>query len=135
MKLQKPSDFSRLVRNARAHLGFTQQDVAEAVGITRQSLARLERGNGGISFDTVILVLDHLGIQLEATPISAVAVSASPTAAPNAAQAAASALGEQLNSQLVIPGAVSLKMPEEGEIAVEPLVYDGSKDVDAEGAE
>tara|TARA_B100000378_G_scaffold80114_1_gene62794 strand:- start:233 stop:886 length:654 start_codon:yes stop_codon:yes gene_type:complete len=67
VKLQTPSDLARLIKNARVQRSLTQQDVADAVGITRQSLARLERGNGGTSFDTVLAILDHLGIHLDAT--------------------------------------------------------------------
>ncbi len=95
MKLQTPSDLARLVKNARVQRNLTQQDVADAVGITRQSLARLERGNGGTSFDTVLVILDHLGIRLDATtdrrPIASAAV---PTR--GAAQAAADALTKRI---------------------------------------
>lgn len=95
MKLQTPSDLARLVKNARVQRNLTQQDVADAVGITRQSLARLERGNGGTSFDTVLVILDHLGIRLDATtdrrPIASAAV-----ATRGAAQAAADALTKRI---------------------------------------
>ncbi|MGC0369532.1 helix-turn-helix transcriptional regulator [Microbacterium sp. SLBN-111] len=67
MKLQTSSDLARLIKNARVQQNLSQQEVADAVGITRQSLARLERGNGATSFDTVLLILDHLGIHLNVT--------------------------------------------------------------------
>lgn len=95
MKLQTPSDLARLVRNARAQRSLTQQDVADAVGITRQSLARLERGNGGTSFDTVLLILDHLGIHLDATTERRTTAPAA-VATRSAAQAAADALAERI---------------------------------------
>lgn len=95
VKLQTPSDLARLVKNARVQRNLTQQDVADAVGITRQSLARLERGNGGTSFDTVLVILDHLGIRLDATtdrrPVAPAAV-----ATRGAAQAAADALTKRI---------------------------------------
>lgn len=98
VKLQTPSDLARLVKNARVQRHLTQQDVADAAGITRQSLARLERGNGGTSFDTVLLILDHLGIQLDAsterrTPPATVASSA--------AQAAADALAKRITPPIL----------------------------------
>ncbi|MGM1017193.1 MAG: helix-turn-helix transcriptional regulator [Actinomycetota bacterium] len=68
MKIGKPADLARLVKTRRQALGRTQQDVADAAGITRQSLARIERGHGGVSFDTLLLILDHLGIRLDGTP-------------------------------------------------------------------
>lgn len=65
MRVTKSADLARLVKSTRQALGRTQQDVAEAAGITRQSLSRVEAGHGGISFDTVLLILDYLGIRLD----------------------------------------------------------------------
>lgn len=95
MKLQTPSDLARLVKNARVQRNLTQQNVADAIGITRQSLARLERGNGGISFDTVLLILDHLGIHLDATTDRRTTAPAA-VATRGSAQAAADALTKRI---------------------------------------
>lgn len=104
MKLQSPSDLARLVKNARAQRGATQQEVADAVGITRQSLARVERGHGGTSFNTVLLILDHLGIRLEAGPERRTHAPAT-VATTNTAQAAAAALAKRLDP-LISSGAL-----------------------------
>lgn len=104
VKLQTPSDLARLVKNARIQWDLTQQDVADAVGITRQSLARLERGNGGTSFDTVLLILDHLGIHLDATT-DRLATAPAAVAARGAAQAAADALAKRI-TPLIASGAL-----------------------------
>lgn len=103
MKLQTPSDLARLVKNARTRRSLTQQDVADAVGITRQSLARLERGNGGTSFDTVLLILEHLGIHLDATAERRTADPAT-LATRGAAQAAADALAKRITPPIDISG-------------------------------
>lgn len=66
MRIQKPSDLARLVKTRRQAGGLTQQDIADAVGITRQSLARIESGHGGASFETVLRIFEHLDIRLEA---------------------------------------------------------------------
>lgn len=95
VKLQSSSDLARLVKNARIQRNLTQQDVADAVGITRQSLARLERGNGATSFDTVLLILDHLGIHLDATADRR-ATAPTEVATRGAAQAAADALTRRI---------------------------------------
>lgn len=95
VKLQTSSDLARLIKNARAQQNLTQQDVADAVDITRQSLARLERGNGGTSFDTVLLILDHLGIHLDATTERRTTTPAA-VAATSAAQSAADALAKRI---------------------------------------
>jgi transcriptional regulator with XRE-family HTH domain len=66
MRIETRSDLARLVKVRRQAQGRTQAEVAEAVGITRQSLARIEQGNGGTSFDSVLKVLSEVGIRLEA---------------------------------------------------------------------
>lgn len=66
MRIQKPADLARLIKTRRQAKRLTQQDVAAAIGITRQSLARIERGHGGVSFDTVLRIFEHLDIQLDA---------------------------------------------------------------------
>ncbi|MFD2839731.1 helix-turn-helix transcriptional regulator [Populibacterium corticicola] len=68
MRIQTPADLARTVKTQRQAQDLTQQEVADAVGITRQSLARIERGHGGTSFDTILRILEKLGVQLEATP-------------------------------------------------------------------
>jgi len=98
VKLQTPSDLARLVKNTRTQRNLTQQDIAAAVGITRQSVARLERGNGGTSFDTVLLILDHLGIHLNATTDRSVTAPAA-LATQDAAQAASEALARRIAAQ------------------------------------
>lgn len=66
MQISTPSDLARTVKARRQALGLTQQDVAGVAGITRQSLARIERGSGGTSFDTVLRVFEPLGLTLDA---------------------------------------------------------------------
>ncbi|MEV8249464.1 helix-turn-helix transcriptional regulator [Microbacterium sp. NPDC076768] len=105
-----------MVKNARVQRNLTQQDVANAVGITRQSLARLERGNGAISFDTVLLILDHLGIHLDATTDRR-STGPAVVATRGAAHAAADALvsiregSRGLTERLTIPGSVLIDPP------------------------
>ncbi len=68
MQITKPSDLARIVKTQRQAQGLTQQELANAVGITRQSLARVEGGHGGVSFETVLRLLDRLTLQLETSP-------------------------------------------------------------------
>ncbi|WP_309615513.1 helix-turn-helix domain-containing protein [Salinibacterium sp.] len=75
MRISKPADLARLVKTRRQAHSRTQQDVADAAGITRQSLARIERGHGGVSFDTLILILDYLGVRLDGTPVEELGIS------------------------------------------------------------
>ncbi|MBK0419898.1 helix-turn-helix transcriptional regulator [Leucobacter sp. CSA1] len=56
-----------MIKTERLSRGLTQQEVAGAVGITRQSLARIEKGHGGASLDTFLRIFSALGITLSAT--------------------------------------------------------------------
>ena len=66
MQIQKPADLARIVKTRRQSQGLTQQDIADAVGITRQSVARIERGHAGASFDLVLRIFEKLDIRLDA---------------------------------------------------------------------
>lgn len=66
MRIQKPADLARAVKTQRQALGYTQQQVADASGITRQSLARIEQGNGGVAVNTLLRIFARLEIEFEA---------------------------------------------------------------------
>lgn len=70
MRVGKPADVSRLVKNRRLDLGLTQQQVADEAGVTRQLVARLENGSGDPSLSSTLRVLFALRIWLEAEPRS-----------------------------------------------------------------
>lgn len=65
MQVQKPADAARIIKTRRLELGLTQQDLAQAAGITRQSLARIEKGGGGGAFETYLRVFELLNVNLE----------------------------------------------------------------------
>lgn len=57
------------VRAARKRRGLTQQAVAEAAGVTRQSIVNLETGRSNPQLTTVVAALRVLGLRLEVAPI------------------------------------------------------------------
>lgn len=68
MQVQTSADLARIVKTRRQAQALTQQDIADAVGITRQSLARIEHGHGGVSFDTVLRIFEKLSLHLDVAP-------------------------------------------------------------------
>jgi transcriptional regulator with XRE-family HTH domain len=56
---------SVLVRNARKSAGLTQAELAERAGVAQSVIARLERGGGNPTFETLERVLHAAGHRLE----------------------------------------------------------------------
>ena len=51
MQIHAPADAARAIKSRRLALGLTQLEAAQAIGITRQSLARIEQANGGALYE------------------------------------------------------------------------------------
>jgi transcriptional regulator with XRE-family HTH domain len=60
---------SVLVREARKSAGLTQTELAERAGTTQPVIARLERGGGNPTFETLERVLHAAGHRLELTAV------------------------------------------------------------------
>jgi transcriptional regulator with XRE-family HTH domain len=56
---------SRLIREARRKAGLTQAELAARAGVTQPVIARLERGGGNPTFETLERVLHATGHRLE----------------------------------------------------------------------
>ena len=48
------------IKNVRKQVGFTQSELADAVGITQGQIARLERGDRNLSTDLLLRIADAL---------------------------------------------------------------------------
>lgn len=60
-------DLHQALKELRVTEGFTQQQVADAIGITRTSITNIEQGRQPISIQHAINMLDHLGYEIELT--------------------------------------------------------------------
>jgi transcriptional regulator with XRE-family HTH domain len=60
---------SVLIRNARKRAGLTQSQLAERAGVAQSVIARLERGGGNPTFETLERVLHAAGHRLELTAV------------------------------------------------------------------
>lgn len=63
-------DLAYIVRFMRLRAGLTAEEAALSIGVAKATLLRLERGDAGLQFDNVLLILDGLGVNLHALPRS-----------------------------------------------------------------
>lgn len=64
--IRTPADAARVIKTARLEQSLTQQEVADAVGVSRQVLARIEQGSAASSFMTYLRIFSYLGVNLSA---------------------------------------------------------------------
>lgn len=67
-KHEKPmSEIARRVREARDARGWSQEEFAERAGVSRPSIARIERGDD-VSTATLVKVTGALGLSVDIRP-------------------------------------------------------------------
>jgi y4mF family transcriptional regulator len=64
MRLRRPHDLAGLFRDGRARVGWSQNQLAETVGVSRQWISLVERGKTSVEFDLVVAALQALGYRL-----------------------------------------------------------------------
>ena len=56
-------DLASRIRNARVAKSLTQRQLADAAGLTQQSISHFERGEARPTIDTLLRIAQVLGIQ------------------------------------------------------------------------
>lgn len=70
--VRRPSDLGLAIAEARAAQGLTQAELAEATGLERTYLARMETGLSVLLLERTLRVLRRLGAEVTVTiPVSA----------------------------------------------------------------
>ncbi|MEX0892576.1 MAG: helix-turn-helix transcriptional regulator [Gemmatimonadota bacterium] len=64
MLLRRPHDLAGLFRDGRARMGWSQNQLAETVGVSRQWISLVENGKTSVEFDLVLAALQALGYYL-----------------------------------------------------------------------
>lgn len=54
--------FRKILRDYRVKAGFTQEELAEKIGISLKYISRIENGNNGVKTQTLIKYMNILGI-------------------------------------------------------------------------
>jgi HTH-type transcriptional regulator/antitoxin HipB len=64
-----PAELGRAIRQARGERGWDQATLAERIGVTRSTLAKIERGHAG-SVATALRALSECGYAVAIAPFS-----------------------------------------------------------------
>ena len=54
-----------VIKERRKHLGVNQQTLADLAGVGLNTLVAIERGEGNPQLDTLLTILNTLGLQLD----------------------------------------------------------------------
>jgi HTH-type transcriptional regulator / antitoxin HipB len=65
--LVSPADVGRLLKERRIKRGLSQQELAESIGVSRQWVAKVERGHARAEIGSVLRAFRAVGIRLELT--------------------------------------------------------------------
>lgn len=65
MLLRRPHDLAGLFRDGRDRAGWSQTQLAEFIGVSRQWISLVENGKTSVEFDLVIAALQALGYRLQ----------------------------------------------------------------------
>lgn len=64
MLLRRPHDLGALLRDGRARAGWSQTQLADRVGVSRQWVSQVENGKTSVEFDLVFAALQSLGYRV-----------------------------------------------------------------------
>ena len=62
------AEIAHAVRDARRAEGLRQEELALAAGVSTKTLHNLEGGTSGLRVDTLLRILQVLGLRLDVTP-------------------------------------------------------------------
>jgi putative transcriptional regulator len=65
MKTQKKPRISNQIRDLRGQTGMTQQDLADRIGVTRQTVNAIEGDKYSPSLETAFRIAEVFGVRLE----------------------------------------------------------------------
>ena len=60
-----PKEIGTIIKERRKHLGVNQQTLADLAGVGLNTLVAIERGEGNPQLNTLLTILDTLGLQID----------------------------------------------------------------------
>ena len=58
-------ELGNIIKERRKHLGVNQQTLADLAGVGLNTLVAIERGEGNPQLNTLLTILDTLGLQMD----------------------------------------------------------------------
>ena len=58
-------EIGTIIKERRKHLGVNQQTLADLAGVGLNTLVAIERGEGNPQLNTLLTILDTLGLQID----------------------------------------------------------------------
>ena len=58
-------EIGTIIKERRKHLGVNQQTLADLAGVGLNTLVAIERGEGNPQLNTLMTILDTLGLQMD----------------------------------------------------------------------
>ena len=58
-------EIGNIIKERRKHLGVNQQTLADLAGVGLNTLVAIERGEGNPQLNTLMTILDTLGLQMD----------------------------------------------------------------------
>ena len=58
-------EIGSIIKERRKHLGVNQQTLADLAGVGLNTLVAIERGEGNPQLNTLLTILDTLGLQMD----------------------------------------------------------------------
>lgn len=58
-------EIGTIIKQRRKHLGVNQQTLADLAGVGLNTLVAIERGEGNPQLNTLLTILDTLGLQMD----------------------------------------------------------------------
>lgn len=78
MLLRRPHDLAAILRDGRVRAGWSQTQLAQRLGVSRQWISLVETGKTSVEFDLVVGALQALGYRLHVEPADRPTESAGP---------------------------------------------------------